>query len=308
MALQIPARLKRGDKVVLLSPSGRARKKEHVYVIRDALQELGLNVVNIEQNFDKNSKNSYFVGTGQQRANALNKAFKDKDIKAIFCVRGGHGSLDVIDKLDYEMIRKNPTIFVGMSDITCFQAALLRKAGLETYSGPVFIHFEGEERQFAIDNLRKILFDDEREIDLEVESVLTAVASSEAKGVLIGGNSAVMALTPESYWYTDEEIILLIEEVGGFRYAMDRILDSLKQAGRLDKVKAIVVGQNIYRSKEEGEDYPMSYEDILLDKFGHLNIPIVIGAKFGHDDYHLTLPIGRKVTLSLKEGEARFIL
>lgn len=304
MELIIPKKLKKGDKVVLLTPSGKA-PEELIAGTKHALEELGLNVVVDEQNYLTNDVNGYYAGTDQERVDALHAAFTDESVRGIFAVRGGSGAFRIMDKLDYELIRNNPKVFVGMSDITAFQSAILRHAGLEVYQGPVFLHLMGKEKQFALENLKRILFAGEDEINLDIDEVIQK-PTAMAEGVLVGGSLTIMGLIPNNYWYTlEDDIILLLEDVGEACYRMDRNLAAMRLTGKLDNLKAVIVGQNIYGTDH---NYTAPFEVTLLDYFSNKNIPVVSGAKFGHLDCHLTLPIGRKVKLDVQNNIAKLII
>jgi len=292
-----PAGLQEGDKVVLISPSG-ASSKEKIDAVALALKELGLVVEIYEQNYENIG---YLAGTDESKLEALHKAFVNRDVKGIFCVRGGYGCARLLDSLDYDLIRSNPKVLVGMSDITALQSAILQKAGLITYHGPMALHFMNEERKFALDNLRKILFNGERKIDLGGE----VLRLGEAEGQLIGGNLAMLqSMLATEYEYNYNNAILFFEEVGEYRYSIDRMLQHLRMAGRLKNLKAIIVGQNAYC---ENDIFGYSFEEILKNVTKDLDIPIVIGSKFGHKDHHLTLPVGESIKLTLTEAEQSII-
>lgn len=298
MKLIVPNRLNAGDAVGVISPAG-ASDEYKISVVLDALKSLSLNPVVHEQNYENIG---YLAGDDASRVSAIHDFFKDDNIKAIFCVRGGYGCVRLLDKLDYNLIKKNPKILVGMSDITALQSAILEKTGLEVYHGPMSLHFNGSEKQFALSSLKSILFDNSRQVDLDPELV---VGSGKFKGRLIGGNLKVISsLIGSSYLYDFSNSILFIEEVGEFLYAIDRDVINMKYAGLLKSVKAVVVGQVEIL---DNDAFAYSIEDILKQHLPE-GIPIVIGAKFGHLNHHLTLPIGRQVTLDLKNGSGKLIL
>lgn len=298
MQLIKPNRLQIGDKVGILSPAG-AVKDGQLDAMVTALEELGLIPEIHQQNYQDIG---YLAGDDETRLQALHDFFIDDKIKAIFCVRGGYGVSRLLTKIDYDLIRKNPKILVGMSDITVLQSAILAKAGLETYHGPVASHFLGEKRDFAIENLRKILFNDEKKIEL-VENI--QLNDFRVSGKLVGGNLTILShLIGTEYSYDYKNSILLLEDVGVFHYAFDRMMIQLKLAGVFDNVKAIVVGELQDRNNDI---FAYSFEDVLKQHIPK-NIPVIQNAKFSHQEHHLTLPIGREVTLELTNGKARLIL
>lgn len=290
----IPNKLKKGDKVVLITPAGAA-KPGQVDNITKSLKEMGLNVCMGKY---LNENIGYLAGTDEQKLNDIHEAFKDDSIKAIFCVRGGYGCMRLLDKLDYDLISKNPKILVGMSDITSLSAAILKNTGLITYSGPMEWHFSRDESDFCSNNLKSILFDAGTKIELEADTILN---TGFAKGCLIGGNLEILqSLISTDYDYEYEDNILFFESVGCFRYVIDRILHQFKHSKKFNKVKAIIIGQNSYR---QNDPFVYSFEQIVEGITKDLDIPILIGAKFGHLNHHLTLPIGQQVELNVTDND-----
>lgn len=293
----IPEKLKKGDKVVIVAPAGGPRAGQ-LDLLRNSLEKLGLEVqIDPHCYID----NGYFAGSGKQRAEALNRCFADKSISGIFCVRGGCGSADTINYLDFDLIKKNPKVFVGMSDITFLLNALYKKTGNIFYAGPVSLHFDRDE-EFALDDLNKKLFNNFDSLDISNTEVLI---EGEAEGILVGGNSMIMStMLGTEYLPEDKKIILLLEEVRAYGYALDRILCHLRNAGVFDRVEAVVIGDNDYY---EEDSYHLSYKQMIM-QYVKPNTPICYGAKFGHKNYHMIIPIGQKVRLCLKNDKKELIL
>lgn len=322
MEIKNQPKLQKGDTVLVSVFAGGLRGRfQAADILADALKQLDLNVIVSDLCTGVDTKMPYYPGTDEAKVEELEKAFKDENIKAIFCVRGGEGSIDLLPLIDYSILEDNPTIFVGMSDMTALQAGIVRNTNLEVYHGPVYIHFNGEGREFALQGLKDALFNDISEINLE-NTHSYADGNISIEGMLIGGNISVLAKLPIEYWYTNEDSILLLEDVGAYLYQIKGSLSAMNVAGKLKNVKAVVVGQNCYKKDDDFMDkgngefkIPANPEDLekglaaILDKyFSSKGIPVVTGARFGHDDDHLTLPIGRKVKLEIIDDNAKLII
>tara|TARA_Y100001960_G_C14617121_1_gene798786 strand:+ start:103 stop:999 length:897 start_codon:yes stop_codon:yes gene_type:complete len=292
-----PQKLQKGDKVVLLSPSGKYRNNQ-IQELEKSLKKLSLDVVIDKQNY---LDNGYFAGTDADKIDALHRCYADKSIKAIFCVRGGFGTSKLLKSLDYDLIKQNPKFLVGMSDITVLQNAIFAKTGVLTYSGPMAKNFI-EDEYFALKQVKSILFNDESSIDISKVDILN---EGSAEGVLLGGNLlSFNTLLGTKYLPDVEDIILFFEEVREYRYAIDRAFSHLENAGVIEKVKGVIIGENDYI---ENDSYSLSIEDILNQYFDR-QIPICLNAKFGHLSHHLVLPIGHNVRLCLKKDSKELIL
>tara|TARA_Y100001960_G_scaffold333247_1_gene437327 strand:- start:1207 stop:2103 length:897 start_codon:yes stop_codon:yes gene_type:complete len=288
----IPNKLSIGDKVGLVTPGGAMREGQ-LEIMTATLEKLGLEVFAHPSLF---LENDYFAGAAQQRAEALNELFADDSIKAIFCIRGGFGCAEVANYLDYDVIRVNPKLFVGMSDITFLQNAIYKKTGNVSVAGPVVLHFMRDEK-FALEDLNKKLFEAKYNFNLKNTK---SVVCGEAEGVLLGGN--MMTLTTmlgTQFLPEDKNIILFIEEVKAFRYALDRMLCHMKNAGLIDRVVGVIVGDNSYH---DVDSYNISFEEFMLKTF-EKPIPICSGAEFGHNDRHEIFFVGAKVKLKVSQQE-----
>lgn len=293
----IPEKLKKDDKVVIVAPAGGPRAGQ-LELLKKSLEKLGLDV-----HIDPHCyiDNGYFAGTAKQRAEALNKCFADKTVAGIFCVRGGCGSADTINYLDFDVIKDNPKVFVGMSDITFLLNALYEKTGNIFYAGPVTLHFERDE-QFALEDLNNKLFKDFDSLDISNSQI---VIQGQAEGVLIGGNSMITStMLGTQYLPTDEKVILLLEEVRAYGYALDRILCHLRNAGVFERAEGVVIGDNDYY---EEDSYHLDYKQMIL-QYVRPGTPVCYGASFGHKDHHMVIPIGQKARLCLKNDKKELIL
>ena len=294
----IPNKLKKGDRVAFFAPSGKLKDGQLDLMVK-ACSALGLDYYIHPQCY---SGGSYLAVSDEDKVKALHEMFQDESISAIFCVRGGYGTMRYLDDIDYSIIKDNPKILIGMSDVTALQAAIYQKTGLVTYSGPMSMHFNND-FDFAVNQIKKVLMNGGDEILLNATDVLS---EGVAEGKLIVGNLAMLSyLTGTEYDYDYTDSILMFEEVGEWKYSIDRFLQQLKMSGKLKKVNAIVVGENDYK---ENDIFDYTFNQMLENVTSGLNIPIAVGAKFGHLNKHLVLPVGQNVKLSLKKDKQSIIL
>jgi muramoyltetrapeptide carboxypeptidase len=246
-----------------------------------------------------------FAGSPELRARDLQETFADPDVAAIQCMRGGYGSAEVVPLLDYDEIARTPKPFVGLSDITALHAALLRFSGLATFYGPSLT-------SLAVRPLPELTG---RRL-LEVLSgrttgpvpydpdgpYLRAIAPGRASGRLVGGCLPDLIHTLGTPWEIETDGALLFLEVQAYGPSwIDRNLLHLKQAGKLDRVAGVVVGELPYAEWGEGigPDWPRTstLEDVLEARLGALGAPVLYGLPCDHGSAMVTLPLGVQATL-----------
>lgn len=299
-----PHKLRPGDTICILEPSRtteareKSARKRLPHVV-EQLKKRGFNVVVYEDSF-KVSPLGLGEGTEQSRADAFNRAVKDPDIKAIFSFWGGYGAMHILDKIDYEAYRENRKIFVGFSDETVIELAILEKAGVITFHGPMVgtsFNF-GQTKTF--DNLFDMLMNPQQETELkniDDESSFRVYKSGEAQGEIFGGNLCLIGCligTPYEPDYKDK--ILFFEEIQEDDYRIHRALWQLKLAGRLDELCGIIIGKLTPNPNENETE-----ENLLnacFDVFKDLNIPVLYNVHAGHINNPLTIPIGAKIKIS----------
>jgi muramoyltetrapeptide carboxypeptidase len=242
------------------------------------------------------------AGPDQARADALQDMFRDPQIDAILCARGGVGSVRLLDLLDYELISRHPKPLIGFSDITALLQAVALKAGIITYHGPVGWNFaQATNDQRTGQDLLAVLSDTER-FD-RTWSDVEVLRPGQATGRLFGGNLHLLtylAGTPFDL-PRDEDLILFIEDVDEPLYKIDMLLHRMKRAGALQRVKAVIVGELV--GITDGEDntdrrpYGPSLSEILLNVLPE--VPLCLNVPCGHGAYLTTLPIGMKLKVAL---------
>ncbi|HVO73292.1 MAG TPA: LD-carboxypeptidase [Ignavibacteriaceae bacterium] len=299
-----PRRLKKGSKVGLISPGS--------FITPEELDECAKNLEALELNPVYSDRillrDGYFAGPDEQRAADLNEMFERKDVDGIVCTRGGYGCSRILPLLNYELIRNNPKVFIGYSDVTALLFGIFKNTGLVCFHGPVGTSTLNE---FSINNFKYIvmypqdkfvMFNPEipEKIDDELYSVNT-IGSGKAKGKLIGGNLSVsLSLLGTPFDIDYDNKIVFFEDVGEEPYRIDRMLTQLIQAGKLQKAAGIALGvfdKCIPKPDESGIDNSFSLKEVLMDRLMDLNIPAVYGMSFGHIVNKFTLPFGIEAEL-----------
>lgn len=287
---RVPAYLQPGDKVAIVCPASFIRGNIDVGI--RTLESWGLEVV-----VGQTVSTAYhqFAGDDSLRAADLQWALDDPSIKAVFAARGGYGSVRIIDQIDFSAFEKQPKWLVGFSDITVLHSHIQRNYKIATIHGQMPKSFESG-TEASLDTLRKALFGDN--IDFTYTQSAFPNRPGEATGKLIGGNLAILLSvlgSDSDPKYSNK--ILFIEDVGEAYYAVDRMLWALKRAGKLRKLKGLIVG-GFSSMKDNDPAFGQSVEEIVWDKVKEYDFPVAFGYPAGHIDDNHALILGRKVTLT----------
>jgi len=289
-----PPKLKKGDKIGIIAPGA--------YIVREELNKAIENAAALDlepiYREDILSISGYLAGEDKKRWEEVNEMFERKEIKAIFCSRGGYGSMRILDKIDYNLVRKNPKIFIGYSDITALQFGLLKKSGLVVLHGPVGISSFDE---FSISYLKNFLFENFDSFEYEnyksddrAEPI--CLLEGEAEGRLIGGNLSILVSLIGTEWDIDyDEKIVFIEETDEEPYRVDRMLTQMRLTKKFEKAKGIIFGVfNNCERKAENPAYENSFSllEVLKDFTEKVKLPCSYGFSFGHIPNKFSLPIG----------------
>ena len=297
-----PPKLKEGDKLGLITPGSYISIEEKEKSIEN-LKELGFEVEHTNRLM---LMNGYFAGNDKQRANDINEMFEREDIKGIVCARGGYGCVRTLPHIDYDIIRENPKVLIGYSDVTALLYGIYNKTGLINFHGPVGISTYND---FSKKYFNNVLLNPEKELEF-TSSVsgnnenfygLTTINSGTAIGELVGGNlSIVVSLIGTEYDIDTIGKIIFLEEYIEEPYRIDRMLTQMIQAGKFDEAAGIALGVFKYcESKEENPSFTNSYNlmEVLMDRLSGLGIPVVYGLSFGHVKDKFTIPFGIKAEL-----------
>lgn len=292
--LQKPSKLPDGGCVGIVAPSSAVRTPQLADGIR-CLTDRGFRVVLGEHVYDRWG---YLAGTDEARASDLTEMFARKDVSAVICARGGYGAARMVDGVDWDVVRANPKVFVGYSDITTLHLAMERRAGLMTFHGPMVTTLGSGIGEAAERLLWRLLSTPEPEIDLlNGSEIAKTLASGLAHGRLSGGCLSILCAalgTPEAPDFAGR--IVLLEDTDEPLYRVDRLLTQLVRSGCVDEAAGFVIG-TVTNWCQSHESSWLRLDDLWLDILGPLGKPIVVGADFGHVDSPLTLPLGCSAAL-----------
>lgn len=304
-----PKVLKKGDTVGLVTPATYVSSPDEIATAVRTAEYFGLKV---KMGANVRKRNGYLGGSIAERAADINAMFADPEVKAIFAIRGGYGSAQILPALDYGLIARHPKIFQGYSDITAMHLAIHQRTGLITFHGPVMLSGFSN---YTIDHFRRALFETKPvgAVTNPVESnplrpnhTLRAVRGGVASGPIVAGNLTLISTTMGTPYEIDTRgKILCLEDVGEEPYAMDRMLTQLRLSGKLDAAAGIVVGECARCTPREfrpGFDSTFSLGEVVDDILGGLKIPVLAGLTFGHTADQLTLPLGCRATLDADKG------
>ncbi|MBM3808470.1 MAG: LD-carboxypeptidase [Acidimicrobiia bacterium] len=307
----LPRALKPGDTVGLVSPSSATNERLNLQLAQEAMQALGFKVKTGEHYA---SRYGHLAGIDARRAGDVNAMFDDRDVHAIVCVRGGSGAARLLPLLDYGVIRANPKVLLGYSDITALHNALLAQAGLVSFHGPI-----GSDgwSNFNADQFRRVFFQRElmvyrNKIEADDELVprknrTLTITGGRASGELVGGNLTVLtALAGSPYLPDFSGKILFLEDVEEAPYRVDRMLTTLKLMGALDRIAGFIFGE--CTDCDPGAGYgSLSLDQIFDDHIKPLRVPAYRGAMIGHIREQFILPVGGRVELDADAGTFRLL-
>ena len=304
-------RLKPGDTIALINPSGAIYEREPYAVAAESMQALGFKV---REAPNLRARYGHFAGTDRQRADDVNAMFADRGVHGILAMTGGSGGNRMLPLLDYELIRRNPKFLGGFSDITALINAVHAKTGLVTFHSPVA---DSEWNPFSVDHFKRAVVageamtlknpQDDDGVLVPKTGRITTIRAGTARGPLVGGNlSVLMSMAGSAYWPSFKGAILLLEDVNEYIYRVDRMLSTLKNAGVLDALSGVVLGA--FTNCEPGDGFgTLTLDEVFDDYFKPLNIPVYRGAQFGHIKRKFTLPIGLPVEMDAGAGTIRFL-
>jgi muramoyltetrapeptide carboxypeptidase len=285
-----PEPLKKGDNICILAP---ARKISQIDV-KPALaifKSWGLEVVTSANLHSKS--HSYLAGSDSERLQDLQNAFNDRSIKAVVSARGGYGSSRIIDQLDLTQLRASPKWIIGFSDITALHLKLL-KSDMMSIHATMPILFSKEDSSQSVESLRRILF--EGGFSIKAERI-SQNRLGESSGILIGGN---LSLIVDSLGTSSEPdttgSILIIEEIDEYLYRIDRMMTHLKRAGKLEKLKGLVVG-HMTELKDSELPFGESVEDIIMNTVKEYTFPVTFQFPSGHENPNLAWTHGEEAFL-----------
>ncbi len=290
--MTLPPSLLPGDTIGIMAPSSRVDDKEPLLKAQAMLEKRGYKVFIHPQTYLKLNQSA---GTGKQKSAAFHDLIKRKDIKAIFCAKGGNRAGTMLEHLDYKLIAKNPKIILGYSDSTVLLNAITNETGMVTYHGPMLRGLASLPKK-QVDQCFDLLSGKKTEIKMSKARILKP---GKATGRLIGGNfSAFMSLmgTPDQPDF--ENAILFLEDIFEETSRIDRNFQQLRNAGALHQIKGLVLGSFTQLLDTGKLKYGFTLKECVESVTKDLKIPVLMNAPFGHDKDLYTFPVGAKATLS----------
>ncbi|EKE04823.1 MAG: hypothetical protein ACD_19C00432G0019 [uncultured bacterium] len=320
-----PDKLKTGDEVRVIAPamSYSIFSEELKEIANKRFEELGLNLTFGKHIDEKNDFTSSLI---ESRIEDLHEAFSDKNVKAIFTAIGGANSNQLLNYIDWELIKNNPKIFCGFSDITALNNSIFAKTGLVTYSGPHYSTF-GQKLHFdyTLDYLKKCLmnndpieikpseswsddswYKDQDDRKLIKNNCWLVINEGKAVGTILGGNLCTFNLLQGTEYMPDldNSILFLEDDYLSNPETFDRDLQSLIHLPNFNKVKGIVIGRFQNKSNVTNE----LLTQIIKTKKELNNIPVVANVDFGHTDPKVTLPIGGTVAIDISSSNSKITI
>ena len=303
-----PPRLRPGDTVGIISPAGATFNSTDLDIVMDAVRGLGLVPRPAPHVL---AQYGYLAGQDRDRAADVNQFFGDPTISALLPIRGDWGCARILPYLDYDLIRQNPKIITGFSDLTALLLGITAQTGLVTFHGPNGLTAW---RPDQTEPFRQVLFDgqaltfenpiagEDRDRLMQTRFRVQTITPGQARGKLYGGNLSVISGIVGSPYVPDlTGAILFLEDVGEAVYRIDRMLTQLKLAGVLDQLAGFVFGQCTNCGPSGGYG-ALTLEQVLADHIAPLGIPAWWNAAIGHVEPILTLPLGIEVTMDATAG------
>ncbi len=283
--------LQQNDLVALVSPAGYLADKQVVDQAIGLLNKWGLRSY-IAPNALK--QYGHFAGTDQERLSDLQTAMDNPEVKMIWALRGGYGSIRIVEQLDFTLFKKHPKLFAGFSDITILHQKL-QQQGFESLHALMPVQLKDKISKDIIRQTKMALF--ENKIAYQFETNIFTTNFTEVSGQVIGGNLANLYSLPGTHLDFDtRNKILFIEDVGEQLYQIDRMMIALKKAGKLKHLKALLVGQ-FTNIPDNNPAFGKSVEEIILEHAGS-SIPVIFKTPIGHITDNYPLFLGKKLTIT----------
>ena len=306
-----PRRLSKGNTVGIIAPASALSNEAFDKAVQN-IADLGFKT---KVGKYARRKNGFLAGTDEERLSDLHWAFSDSEVDAVWCLRGGYGASRLLPAIDYKLIKKNPKILIGYSDITALHLAILRNCQLVTFHGPVAASTFSD---YSKNNVLHLLMNPTAPYKVELSAdnqskdsdlfKTEVVTPGKCRGRLIGGNlSLLSALSGTPFALSDTKgKILFIEDVGEQPYRIDRMLTQLRQSVNLRSLAGIALG--VFEDcNPRDPNSSQSLKDVIRDRLGDLGIPVIYGLSFGHIRDQFTLPVGIEAELDTGKSTMTFL-
>jgi len=303
--VQKPTALRKSNMIRAVAPASSESDFSALNVGLAKLRELGFNIT-LGECVAKLKTRGYLAGSDRERAEELNEAFREHEVDAVFCVNGGYGTARMLPYVDYDLIKTNPKIFLGYSDITALHAAINQRSDLVTFHGPMIASEMGSEfTDFTARWFLRAVQDSAPLGELTNPSdgpIIKTINEGRASGRLVGGNLSLMASTMGTPYEIDtRNKILFLEDTQEPPYRVDRDLTHLWLGRKLDEAAGIIVGEFTKYDLIDKEP-SLTLWDVLRDRICESGKPGIYGLCCGHGKHHFTLPIGVETRLDATQG------
>jgi len=304
-----PPRLNTGDTIGIIAPASAPPDPKAIdYSVRTTCT-LGFKPL-LARNVRK--RWGFLAGSDGERADDLMEMFANPKVKGIFCIRGGYGTARLVNLLDYRLLRENPKILLGYSDVTSLHCALLTRANMVSFHGPMFnSDFNRKELpSFTLKSCLRTLMQSSAPGSISLgyrKRTVAILRSGRASGPLIGGNMSLLCTTLGTPFQPKfKGSILFFEDLSEEPYRYDRMLTHLLNAGVLQQVAGIAIGINADcqdPKAKRAREYRQTLEEVFTERLLPLSVPMVMGLPFGHVPHNATLPVGVRATLDAHQGD-----
>lgn len=302
-----PKALKKGDTIGLIAPSSPVRSSNGVEKSIELLEDQGFKVVVGESCY---KRYGYLSGTDDIRASDINRMFKDNNVDAVFCLKGGYGTPRILDKIEYSIVRENPKLFIGYSDITAIHIAFNQKCDLITIHGPMaasdmledFDNFSKESYFKAITSTKPLeILNNPEGFDIKT------LVAGKAKGRIVGGNLSLITATIGTPYEIDTKgKILFLEDIDEYTYSIDRMLNQLRLSGKFEDCEGIILG-DFKDCVPQYEDYSLTLIEVFKDIIEPANKPTIYNFMAGHCTTKITIPLGVEAVLDAENRTVRIL-
>ncbi len=293
-----PAYLEKGDTVAIVAPAGVVVKEE-MDKAKKLLESWGLKVLYGENLFKEENQ---FAGSDSQRLKDFQNVLDDESVKAIFCARGGYGTIRIIDKIDWKNFIAKPKWVLGYSDITVIHAKI-HNLGIESIHSPMPINMARmDEKDPILTQIMEVLFYGQLNY-ANLYHHLNRNGFGRAK--IFGGNLSILySLLGTKYDIDYKGKFLFIEDVNEYFYKVDRILHSFRLAGKFDELEGILVG-GFTDMKDDERPFGKNAQEIIYDITADYNFPVAFGLPIGHQKSNHPLILGAEIKLEIARQQAK---
>ncbi len=292
-----PPSLKEGDTVGIVSPASVIEKK----AVEEAVKILTSWKLNVTIGKHTLSQYHQFAGNDVQRASDFNRMIGDESIKAIWCARGGYGCIRIADDIQFKALAENPKWLVGFSDVTIFHSLLHENYDMQTIHGMMPLNLIGLKDINPLNKLKDILFGEKPQYRI-ASHPLNKTGSAE--GILTGGNlSLLYSLFGTRYDFDATDKIIFIEDIGEKYYHIDRMMQSFKLTGKLDQLKALIVG-GMNEMTDSKRPFGKNAEEIISEVVSSYNYPVIFRFPAGHIEENYPLILGSNIKIDINHHES----